>query len=514
MTSALHKSSETPLRFRIECLLLLLWAGLPAGVQAQFNVTTNEGSVTISQYTGLGGNVVIPDTIDGMPVTAIGSQAFFQVSGLTSVTMGTNLTRIEANAIFQCPNLSSVSILGNVTNIGDGPFIDCKSLTGIGLSSSNLNYSVTNGMLFNKTQTSLIEFPGGLGGSYVLPAAVTNVGEAFIGNSLSAIVADPANSYYSSTNGVLFDKSQTFLISYPGGLSGPYTIPGTVSTIVSAAFEYSTGVSKVTIGTNVTSIGPFALYDCGSLAEISVDPTNAFYTSINGVLFDKSQSTLIQFPSSMGGKYAVPETVANIGDGAFGDAFTLTSVSIPNSVTNIGVEAFYSCQALADVTLGAKVSNIDRAAFFFCTSLTSVVLPGSVTKIGFEAFAGCQNLSHVCFEGDAPTDGGSIFFFDRGLSAISHVAGKAGWGSSYDGLPAMAGVGCGGAAPQLSIVRQGGAVVLTWPADFTTYTLEFATNISAGPSWTALTPLPVVVAGQNSVIDPIIGTQKFYRLSQ
>jgi hypothetical protein len=232
------------------------------------------------------------------------------------------------------------------------------------------------------------------------------------------------------------------------------------------------------------------------------------------VLFDKNQTALIQFPSNLGGNYVIPETVANIGDGAFGDAFTLRDVTIPNSVTNIGVEAFYSCEGLTSVTLGAKIANIGQAAFFFCPSLTSVVIPGSVTNIGLEAFAGCQKLSKVCFEGDAPMDGGSIFFADNALSAISYVAGKAGWVSSYDGIPTTPGAGCGEITPQLGIVRTGGNVILTWSADLIAYALQSATSVFPAPSWTAVSPLPTIVAGQNTVTDPIVGTQKVYRLSR
>ena len=93
---------------------------LPAVVQAQFIFTTNSGAITITQYTGPGGDVIIPDTINGLPVTTIGQAAFYQVSSLTSVTFGTNVTTIADNAIFQCPSLASVAIPASVTNIGIG----------------------------------------------------------------------------------------------------------------------------------------------------------------------------------------------------------------------------------------------------------------------------------------------------------------------------------------------------------------------------------------------------------
>ena len=182
---------------------------LPAVVQAQFIFTTNSGAITITQYTGPGGDVIIPDTVNDLPVTTIGQAAFYQVSSLTSVTFGTNVTTIADNAIFQCPSLASVAIPASVTNIGSAPMIDCKSLTAISVSPSNSHYTNVNQVLFNTPQTSLIEFPGGVGGSYTIPATVTNVGQAFIGNSLTAISVNAANTIFTNLAGVLTDKRRT-----------------------------------------------------------------------------------------------------------------------------------------------------------------------------------------------------------------------------------------------------------------------------------------------------------------
>ena len=141
--------------FRLSPAWLLLALALPSGLQAQFNYTTNHGTLTIVQYTGPGGDVVIPDTINGLKVTSVGSQAFFQANTMTSLTFGTNMTSILLNAVFQCPALTTVSIPQSVTNIGDGPFVDCKGLTTISLTGSNAFYVVTNGALFNKSQRYL-----------------------------------------------------------------------------------------------------------------------------------------------------------------------------------------------------------------------------------------------------------------------------------------------------------------------------------------------------------------------
>jgi hypothetical protein len=478
---------------------------LPAVVEAQFTFTTNNGAITITQYTGPGGDVTIPDTVNGLPVTTVGQAAFYQVSGLTSVTFGTNVTTIANNAIFQCPSLASVSIPAGVTNIGSGPMIDCKSLAAISVSPSNAHYTNVNQVLFNTPQTSLIEFPGGVGGSYTLPATVTNVGQALIGNSLAAISVNAANTIYTNQGGVLTDKRRTQLVSYPDSAPGGYIVPSNIVTIVSAAFEYSTGVTSVMIGTNVTSIGLFAFYDCPNLAAISVNSTNAFFSSTNGVLFDRNKTILIQYPIAVGGSYPVPGTVVNIGAGAFGDAFGLTGIVIPNSVTNIAQQAFYACLNLAGVALGDSVKSIGPSAFFYCSSLTDLVFPASLTSLGQYAIGGCQSLSSVCFSGNQPTDGGNVFYSDYALATLLYVNGTTGWGATYAGIATAPCPTCGGGAPLLNITLSGANVILTWSA--TGFTLQSTTNLVSSAGW-------IPVSGQNAVTNPISSTQMFYRLSQ
>ena len=276
-------------------------------------------------------------------------------------------------------------------------------------------------------------------------------------------------------------------------------MPTNVTIVVSAAFEYSPSVTGVVIGTNVTNIGQYALYDCQSLTSITLNPANSFYTSSNGVLFDKKMTVLIQYPSGLQGSYAIPQTVTNLGDGAFGDTLGLTSVFIPNSVTNIGFETFYSCQNMTSVNIGNKVKTIAQDAFFFCPALNSVIIPASVTSIGFEAFAGCFALTNACFEGNAPADAGSIFLFDNSLSTILYVNGHSGWGSTYDSIATVPCPTCGGVAPTLTILRSGANVVLEWPDAFANYTLQSNTNLTSVTAWTAVTPSPLDIAGQLTV---------------
>jgi hypothetical protein len=145
-----------------------------------------------------------------------------------------------------------------------------------------------------------------------------------------------------------------------------------------------------------------------------VDAANSFYSSVDGVLFDKNQSTLIQCPSGKTGSYMIPTSVTSIGNNAFSRC-GLTRVAIPGSVTNIGVEAFE-----------------------YCTSLTSVIIPGSVASIGEYAFEHCTNLTAAYFLGNAPRrDPGDMFDSHLGFDPVIvyYLPGATGWGPVFSGVP-------------------------------------------------------------------------------
>ena len=140
--SLLCAASGRQLPVRTNCVtslllpLLLLLLTLPAVVQAQFTWTTNSGTITITGYTGAGGAVAIPTTITGLPVTAIGNNAFSYCTNLTSVTIPNSVTSIGDYAFYGCTSLISVTIGNSVTSIGDEAFANCNSLTSVTIPNS------------------------------------------------------------------------------------------------------------------------------------------------------------------------------------------------------------------------------------------------------------------------------------------------------------------------------------------------------------------------------------------
>ncbi len=114
---------------------------------------------------------------------------------------------------------------------------------------------------------------------------------------------------------------------------------------------------------SVTNIGQEAFAGC-TLTAITVNATNSFYSSLNGVLFDKSQSTLVEYPGGVVGSYTIPDSVTSIETNAFSNCSSLTSAMIPSSVTNIGQEAFAGCTAFTSVTIPDSVTRIGGSAFY------------------------------------------------------------------------------------------------------------------------------------------------------
>jgi uncharacterized repeat protein (TIGR02543 family) len=348
-----------------------------------FTYTDNGADITITKYTGSGGAVDIPSTINAKPVTGIGNLAFSDCTSLTSITIPNSVIIIGNSAFYHCSGLTSVTIGNSVTSIGDDAFRNCFGLTNI-----------------------------------AIPESVISIGDNAFRNCSATITVNELNPAYSSEDGVLFNKDKTTLIRCPEGKVGSYTIPNSVTSIRNSAFYHCYDLISVTIGNSVSSIGDGEFYACYRLTAITVDALNPAYSSEDGVLFNKNKTTLIRCPEGKVGSYTIPNSVTSIRNSAFYECF-LTSITIGNSVISIGDYAFRDCYDLTSITIGNGVISIGDHAFLQCNSLTSIAIPNSVISIGKSAFNACDVLANITIGNSVSSIGDGAFSGLRVLTSIT-----------------------------------------------------------------------------------------------
>jgi len=408
---------------KLGILLIFIASVLATQSRAQFLVTTNNGAITIASYAGPGGNVTIPSTINGLPVTRIGNSAFWQCFSLLNVSIPDTVTNIESNAFDHCIALTNVSLSQNLKTIKGNAFSYCSSLRGLAIPDS-VTYIGPSAFDSCENLTSVN-----------ISKNVTNILQnAFVSClKLTSITVDALNPNYASVDGVLFDKGVGNLMQCPGGKVGNYsippsvcsilplafwncqwltsiTIPGSVTNIDEQAFGGCTRLTAITIPSSVTGIGFDAFGGCDAMTGITVDPLNPSYCSVNGVLFDKGTNILFQCPAGWVGTYNIPNGAVAIAGYAFARCFGLTGVVIPSSMQSISNGAFYVCTHLTNVTVPGSVQSIDAAAFGFCTALQGVY-----------------------FTGNAPAADASAF--TSATPTVYYLPGTSGWGPIFAGRP-------------------------------------------------------------------------------
>ena len=219
---------------------------------------------------------------------------------IPSTYEGKAVTSIGDSAFSWCTSLTSVEIPSSVTSIGVDIFHFCLKLKNIEVSEDNVNYCDIDGNLYNKDRTTLIQY------------ATAKTAIEFI-------------------------------------------VPDSVTSIGYRAFLNSESLTSVVIGEGVTSIGDRAFTDAYNLKNINVSENNANYCDIDGNLYNKDKTILIQYArGKTATEFIIPDSVTSIGERAFRTCGNLTRVVIPNSVTSIGEYAFEFCSSLTDVVIGQK----------------------------------------------------------------------------------------------------------------------------------------------------------------
>ncbi len=341
-----------------------------AETDGYYTYTIENDEATITDVdTSISGDITIPDTLGGYPVTSIGDSAFSSCASLTSITIPDSVTSIGDGAFENCTSLTSITIPNNVTSIGNSVFIWCYSLTAINVNEDNEYYCDIDGVLFDKDVTTLIQYPMGKANiSYTIPASVTSIGRyAFY--SCDGLTDITIPNSVTSIGDYAFVECDSL---------ASIVIPNSVVCIGDGVFSRCNSITSITIPDSVTSVGNRVFFNCLNLTEIIVDEKNDFYCSVDGVLFDKDKKTLIQNPSGKDtATYTIPNGVTSISDWAFSRYDSLTDIIIPNSVISIGENAFDCCTSLKSIVIFDGVTSIGDYAFSNCYRLTDVWYIGS-----------------------------------------------------------------------------------------------------------------------------------------
>ena len=166
-------------------------------------------------------------------------------------------------------------------------------------------------------------------------------------------------------------------------------LPESLETIGKSAFRCCSSLTAVTIPASVTEIGKAAFVYCSSLEEINVAAENETYASVDGVVYNKEMTQLLQYPVGRAGACQIPEGVTEIWESAFEGCKGLTGISFPGTLTEIGWFTFYDCSGMTELSFAEGLKEIGSYAFGGCNNLSSIHLPQSLECIGFATFSGC-----------------------------------------------------------------------------------------------------------------------------
>ncbi len=314
-------------------------------------------------------------------VSVIESSAFQSCSALRELTLGTGLRSIPEMAFSYCDRLEAVTIPAAVTSIGKAAFAGCFSLETLEFAADS-QLTAIGDQAFSSCSVKILH----------LPAPLSEIAE-------NAFLACPLTEVHFASDSVLkYIGKEAF--AHNTDLTA-ITLPDGLEKIEESAF-IGTGLIRVTLPAALHTLGDGAFADCAALTEILVDAGNSSYTSLDGVLFDASKTTLLAYPAGKtDADYTIPVGTKTVGKHAFQGAQNLRTVAIPDGVETVSEYAFYNCSGVYSYGLPATLNLIERYAFSKNDALYALSIPASVTQIGPFAFAENWDLTQFSFAEDS-----------------------------------------------------------------------------------------------------------------
>lgn len=330
-------------------------------------------------------------------------------TALTNINLkGSVGTEIPANAFSGCTALKSINLFESITTIGDNAFKDCTSLTQLTMPASLASigkYAFQNtgltGVALQRNLTII--------GKYAFDGCAELASITFSPNvtEIKEYTFNNCSKLKDITlpNGLIYIKDYAF-----NGCTtlGKVTIPGGVQNISPGAFKNS-GLTEIILKEGVMSLSNNSFDGCLLLKKVTFPTT---MKTIGG--FSNTGIKEIAFAAG-----AAPEA---IGDYAFLNCDSLSTITLPNSIKSIGQGAFYDCDTLKSVTLPTSITKVAEQTFYHCNFLQNVTIPQGVTEIGFDAFAYCPKLTAISLPSTLATIGSNCFR-GTGLTSITLTEG-------------------------------------------------------------------------------------------
>ena len=445
---------------KISRLVLLLSLGFAVTAAAQYHyIDHGDGTVTITRYTGSGGNIAIPRQINGREVWGIGPKAFANIPNLTGIVIPDTVCSLGEEAFAYCSNLVSATIPGSIGQVGDYLFRNCRKLSRVSLEDGITR--IWWGAFWGCTSLRTIEIPysvqsvsvfafQGCSGltSIDLPDSVTIIMPNAFENCTGLRSANLGNGVVEIANGAFANCSRLASIA----------IPRSVTNLAPDAFDDCTSLWGIYFRGDAPHLTFYSYYPFRNRATIyylrgargwgtryAGRPT-ARYTFQYSVY---RNSVTIAGYFGPGGKVIIPAVVkgrpvTRIGPNAFAST-KITQIAIPNTVTSICEYAFAYCGLLTSIRIPDSVVTIGGGAFEDCdywtgqylTGLKQVVIGKGVTHMGGSVFDNCDLLTGVYFHGNAPRIDNTMFF-DADDVFVYYRPWTRGWRSSFSRVPTQA----------------------------------------------------------------------------
>lgn len=334
--------------------------------------------------------------------------AFSGCKSLKKLDIPASCVEVESMIVSSCDNLEEVNLSDAVQKFPGLAVYSSKNLMRINVSEGNQYFKSVDGVLFSKDGKTIVRYPMGKDDeSYTIPEGVIIVGkEAFdyakitsitIPNTVTTI---ESSAFENCKNIQILEIPNSVITIGSSAFSGcdkldNVTMSSEVSSIESFAFGSCKNLRKFYIGAKVSSINKLAFYNCQSLQEFEVDENSSFFTTQSGILYTKDMQELVKCPMALyAEEYIVPNGVKVIRAEAFATCTNIKRFYLPETLTTIGECAFENCE-MASIRIPQTVTSIGESAFNRCDNLESLVLPEGTNKIQNTTLHGCKSLTYV-----------------------------------------------------------------------------------------------------------------------